>query len=401
MCLRLDHYLHVRHQTLALADPLSAEDTMGQSLPETSPVKWHLAHTSWFFETFLLGPAGCPPFHPKFNYLFNSYYDGLGPHLERPLRAMLTRPSLEEVRAYRQAVDEGMALAWEALPEPRVALGLNHEEQHQELILTDLKHLLYTNPLRPSYRPPGPKVTPLPRPMGWQSFAGGLVRLGHEGAGFAFDNESPAHRVFLSPYLLADRCVTQAEYLEFMLAGGYRQPQWWLADGWERLRQEGWQAPLYWEGAGQDWQVFTLEGMEGLDPHAPVRHVSFYEAAAFASWSQARLPTEAEWELAAQGQPGLEGGWAAGAEPAPSHLEGLFGEAWQWTASPYVAYPGFQPLQGTLGEYNGKFMANQFVLRGSSPFTPPGHARPTYRNFFPPQARWQASGIRLARDLRP
>ena len=381
MCLRLDHYLEVRNQTLALAEPLSAEDTMGQSLPEASPVKWHLAHTTWFFETFLLGPTGHPPFHPRFNYLFNSYYEGLGPHLDRPLRALLTRPSLGEVRAYRQAVDDGMAQAWEALPGPRVELGLNHEEQHQELILTDLKHLLYTNPLRPSYRPPGPKVRSLPRPLSWQSYGGGLVRLGHEGPGFAFDHETPAHRVFLPPYLLADRCVTQAEYLEFMLAGGYRQPQWWLADGWERLRQDGWQAPLYWEGAGQDWQVFTLEGMAELDPHAPVRHVSFYEAAAYASWSQARLPTEAEWELAAQ--------------------EGLLEEAWQWTASPFLPYPGFQPLPGTLGEYNGKFMANQFVLRGGSPYTPRGHSRPTYRNFFPPQARWQATGIRLARDLRP
>ena len=383
MSLTLEGFLQVRCFTLALAAPLSAEDAAAQSMPDASPAKWHLAHTSWFFEAFLLGPRGWPPYDPSFHYLFNSYYEALGPRLGRASRGLLTRPSLAEVRSYRQAVDEAMANAWETLPGELIQLGIQHEQQHQELILTDIQHLLYANPLRPAYRPGPPRTWGAARTVAWRRYEGGLVSLGHGGPGFHFDNEGPAHPVFLSPFQLADRCVTQGEYLAFILDGGYRQPAWWLSDGWSLLQREGWQAPLYWEGEGTSWRVFTLAGLGPLEPDAPVAHVSFFEAAAFASWSQARLPTEGEWELAATGDP----------------LQDLFGQVWQWTASPYVPYPGFHPARGALGEYNGKFMVNQLVLRGGSQFTPPGHSRPTYRNFFPPQTRWQVSGIRLARDI--
>lgn len=356
-------------------------------MPDASPVKWHLAHTSWFFETFLLG-ALLPdyrPFNPAFSVLFNSYYVGVGERYPRPSRGLLTRPSLEEVHAYREHVDTGMValmdiidqLLWEGL----VELGLQHEQQHQELILMDIQHALSCNPLQPEYRPP--TATRRDRASSrWIDIPGGLYEIGHDGAGFAFDNEAPRHRVWLEPFRIADRLVTAGEYLLFIADGGYQRPEYWLSDGWATLEAEGWTAPLYWQDEGEEWTCFSLEGRRRLDPAAPVFHVSYYEADAFARWAKCRLPTEAEWEVAA----------------AQVLLREVSDQAWQWTASPYVAYPGFAPAAGAVGEYNGKFMVNQYVLRGGSLATPSGHARLTYRNFFPPSARWAFSGIRLARS---
>jgi len=297
-------YLEVRRQSVRLSEPLSAEDTVGQSMPDTSPTKWHLAHTTWFFETFLLAPSGREPYRKDFNYLFNSYYEGLGPRVERGQRGLLTRPTLAEVLTYRQAVDEAMAEAWASLPRDLTELGLQHEQQHQELILTDLKHLLHVNPLRPAYLPAPPPPAEPKGIMGWRDCKGGLTRMGHEGPGFAFDHEGPAHQVWLAPFRLADRCVTNGEFLAFIQDGGYRQPAWWHSEGWAWVRQGDWRAPLYWEGEGEDWRVFTLGGMVPLDRHDTLSHVSFFEAAAFANWSGARLPTEGEWEFAARTEGG-------------------------------------------------------------------------------------------------
>ena len=404
-----DAYREVRAASEALCAPLSPEDCAVQSMPDASPAKWHLAHTTWFFETLVLeGLPGYAPFHPAFRVLFNSYYQSVGAQHPRPERGVLSRPSLDEVRAYRRHVDAGMLRALDA-GAPASALdttllGLHHEQQHQELILTDLKHAFSRNPLRPAYRErAGGPAGPAP-PLRWHAFAAGLREIGHAGPGFAFDNERPRHRVFVETFELASRPVTNGEYLAFVRDGGYARPELWLSDGFAAVAARGWKGPLYWEERdGEQW-TFTLGGMAPLRGDEPVCHVSHYEADAYARWAGARLPTEAEWEVAAEGA-AVDGGFvetgrlhparspAAGDRPAA-----LFGDVWEWTSSAYGPYPGFRPLAGSLGEYNGKFMSNQLVLRGGSCATPRRHIRRSYRNFFPADARWQFSGIRLARD---
>jgi ergothioneine biosynthesis protein EgtB len=376
-------YGQVRAHTEALARPLSREDCQLQSMADASPVKWHLAHTSWFFESVILADRpSYRPFDSRFTYLFNSYYEALGPRHPRPHRGLLSRPSLDEVYTYRAHIDRAML---EVCADPSlhdmITLGLHHEQQHQELILTDIKHAFFSNPLLPTYRGgvPKPRET---ASLDYISMPGGISPIGHAGPGFAFDNERPRHDVLLNPYRIASRPISNAEYRSFIADGGYRRPEFWLSDGWARVQDENWEAPLYWlkDGDGSAGEnVFTLAGVQPLDPHSPVEHVSFYEAAAYASWAGARLPTEFEWEAAA------------------SHF--VHGEVWEWTRSAYDPYPGFKAFAGVAAEYNGKFMIGQMVLRGGSSVTPPGHARPTYRNFFPPQARWQFSGIRLASDI--
>jgi ergothioneine biosynthesis protein EgtB len=374
-------YAAVRAHSEALAAPLSAEDCTIQSMPDASPVKWHLAHTSWFFETVILSQRpGYKPFDPRFAFLFNSYYEALGPRHPRPRRGLLTRPSLEQVMAYRRHVDAAMAEAHgDESVQDAITLGLHHEQQHQELILTDIKHAFFSNPLLPAYRADKPAAHP-DQPQHWNIHDGGAVTIGHDANGFAFDNESPRHQVLLRPFLIAARTVSNGEYQAFIADGGYRRAEFWLSDGWARVQEEGWEAPLYWlkDDDGSE-SVFTLSGSQPLDPHAPVEHVSFYEAAAYAAWAGARLPTEFEWEASA---------------PSFDH-----GAVWEWTRSSYDPYPGFKAFEGVAAEYNGKFMVGQLVLRGGSISTPPGHIRDTYRNFFPPSARWQFSGIRLAKDV--
>jgi ergothioneine biosynthesis protein EgtB len=407
-------YRAVRGSTESLCQPLAAEDYVIQSMPDASPVKWHLAHTTWFFETFVLKPylPDFEPFHPQFGLLFNSYYQAVGPRWPRPQRGLLSRPTVAEVYRYRAYVDEHMDRLFGAsgadapAAAATVLLGTHHEQQHQELILTDLKHAWSANPLHPVYREPRSGNGESP-PFRWLSFPERLARIGHEGSGFAFDNEGPRHRVFLHGFQLASRLVTNGEYLQFMADGGYRRPEWWLSDGWAACQAREWRAPLYWEEQGGEWVSYTLAGPRPLDPAEPVCHVNYYEADAFARWAGARLPTEAEWESAAAEVP-LAGHFVEGsrfhpaavaAEEEDGPLYQLYGDVWQWTASPYTGYPGYQPPVGALGEYNGKFMCNQLVLRGASCATPRSHARLTYRNFFPPEARWQFSGLRLARDL--
>ena len=407
-------YRAVRRATEALCEPLAVEDYVLQSMPDASPAKWHLAHTAWFFETFALSPhlPGYRPFHPQFAVLFNSYYNAVGPRWPRPQRGLLSRPTVAEVYRYRAHVDEQMAALFEPAPAdvPRrvadvVVLGLNHEQQHQELLLTDLKHALAANPLRPVYREFVPH-NGKPPALEWHTFPAGVVWVGHDGDGFAFDNESPRHRAFLEGFRLANRLVTNGEYLAFIEDGGYERPELWLSDGWAARQTHGWTAPLYWEREGGDWMTMTLAGPRPVDAGEPVCHISYYEADAFARWAGARLPTEAEWETAAATVPVgghfaeaghyHPGGAAAADDRGPIYQ--LYGDVWQWTVSPYVAYPGYAPPAGALGEYNGKFMCNQMVLRGGSCATPRSHVRRTYRNFFPPEARWQFSGLRLVRD---
>ncbi|MEJ0043316.1 MAG: ergothioneine biosynthesis protein EgtB [Rhizomicrobium sp.] len=384
----LADYAAVRRHSEALAAPLSAEDQGLQSMPDASPTKWHLAHTTWFFETVVLGKFDPHhrPFDPAYAYLFNSYYEGLGPRHPRPQRGLLSRPTLEDILEYRLHVDEAMARLIEAHAAevaPLLTLGLHHEQQHQELILTDIKHAFSLNPLLPAYAAaPPPAATA--SPAGWIAHRGGVVAIGHDGHGFAFDNEAPRHEVLLRPFRIASRPVSNGEYLEFIADGGYRRPEFWLSDGWALVQRDHLNAPLYWLGDGTGWREFTLHGPLALDPHAPLTHVSFYEAAAYAAWAGSRLPTEFEWEAALAAAPPRQTGQGA---------------VWEWTRSSYDPYPGYRPFEGEVAEYNGKFMIGQMVLRGGSAATPPGHIRPSYRNFFPPSARWQFSGIRLAGDL--
>jgi ergothioneine biosynthesis protein EgtB len=404
-------YIAVRSATERLCEHLSPEDCVAQSMPEASPVSWHLAHTSWFFETFVLLPAGLAPHHAKFSYLFNSYYNTIGERVARGRRGLITRPGLAEIREYRNHVDREIA---QLLATPDrvdagvVQLGLQHEEQHQELILTDVKHLFAQNPLQPAYAEPSSPQPVRVAPLEFVRFEGGVVPIGHAGTGFFFDNEGPRHDVLLRSFELASRPVTSGEFLAFIEADGYRRPELWLSDGWDTVAREGWTAPLYWERDGAQWRQFTLRGALPLDPSEPVCHVSFYEADAYARFAGARLPLEAEWETAAREQP-IEGNFVENGalHPRPTAERGgsgsgrvraLFGDVWEWTASPYVGYPGYRPTSGALGEYNGKFMCNQWVLRGGSCASPRSHLRATYRNFFAPNARWQFSGIRLARD---
>jgi len=403
----------VRSFTRQIAAPLRTEDMVVQTMPDVSPTKWHWAHTSWFFETFLLErwETDFEPYHPDFRYLFNSYYQQVGPQFPRPQRGLLSRPTVEEVSQYRDSVDRRVSDFLEGdLEEPEdvarvLEVGIHHEQQHQELIYTDIKHVLGFNPLRPSY---GAAVvrsaTGFAPPEEWEAFPGGVREIGHAGSGFAYDNELPRHEVLTPAFHLATLPVTNAQYRDFIEDGGYRRPELWLSDGWDCVQTRGWSAPLYWERRDGEWWLFTLAGMRPLVGDEPVCHVSYYEADAFATWAGSRLPSEVEWETAAEGAR-VAGNFAVGATPHPGRaarpdgaLAQLFGDVWEWTASPYGPYPGFTPPPGALGEYNGKFMCNQFVLRGGSCATPSGHVRPTYRNFFPPDARWQFSGLRLARN---
>ena len=403
----------VRSTTTRLAAPLSAEDCALQSMPDASPVKWHLAHMTWFFETFLLEPfaEGYRSFHPQFRMLYNSYYNAIGERHPRPERGLLSRPILEEVRAYRAYVEAHLApLLERAHPGYELAslieLGIVHEQQHQELILTDVKHMLSRNPLQPAYVERWPLTPVRSRPSRWLACAGGRVEVGYGGTGFAFDNELPRHQVFLMPYEIASHPVTHGDFLAFIDDGGYARPELWLSLGWDTVQAQRWTQPMYWEQRDGRWTTFTLHGRCAIDPAAPMTHLSYFEADAYARWAGARLPTEFEWEAAAAGAEidgnFLDNGMLHPLAPRADSPEGrpgqLFGDVWEWTRSAYAPYPGYAPAAGAVGEYNGKFMCNQYVLRGGSCATPRSHIRATYRNFFPPEARWQFSGLRLARD---
>jgi ergothioneine biosynthesis protein EgtB len=401
--------MDVRQTSMRLCSPLSIEDHSLQSMPDASPAKWHLAHTTWFFETFLLTPnlPKYKPVHPAFRNLFNSYYETIGDRPLRALRHTLSRPSLAEVRSYRAAVDDAMGELLRTEPAPEIAdlilLGVNHEQQHQELIVTDVKHGLWTSPLRPAYREAATKPEALSSvpAIRWHGFDRGLCSIGADGECFFFDNEGPRHQVYLEPFRLASRLITNAEYLEFMNSGGYSQPEHWLSEGWDCIRLNRWNAPLYWERRPDGWWSYTMEGMQPVDLDTPVCHVSYFEADAFARWAGARLASEFEWETAAQecqiGGNLLESDALQPVQAAPcDELTQMLGDVWEWTGSAYLGYPGFKPAAGAVGEYNGKFMCNQMVLRGGSCATPRTHIRATYRNFFPPHARWQFMGIRLA-----
>jgi ergothioneine biosynthesis protein EgtB len=410
----------VRAETERLASGLTGEDQAIQSMPDASPTKWHLAHTSWFFETFILArlDPGYRVFDAAFGYLFNSYYEAVGPRHPRPARGLLSRPSVAEIGAYRRYVTAAMARfarhagedAWREAA-PLIELGIHHEQQHQELILMDIKHVFSMNPLLPAYHAAERPGSVPASPPGWVEHGAGLAEIGHPGPGFAFDNETPRHKVWLEPFRLATRPVSCGDWREFIAEGGYRRPEFWLSDGWACAREQNWQAPLYWHEEGAGWSLFTLAGRRELDEGEPVCHVSFYEADAFAKWAGKRLPSEAEWEVAAEGV--MVEGMAPGGNladrllyhPAASPpaagapaLAQMFGDVWEWTASPYTPYPRFRAAPGAVGEYNGKFMCNQIVLRGGSAVTPSGHVRASYRNFFPPSARWVFAGLRLAED---
>jgi ergothioneine biosynthesis protein EgtB len=396
----------VRALSLALAGPLSDADATVQSMPDASPTKWHLAHTTWFFETFVLRDhvPGYRLHDTRWPFLFNSYYEAEGRRHARDRRGMLTRPSLDEVRAYRAHVDAALVAALPTLPDAAlelVELGCHHEEQHQELLVTDILHGFSENPLEPALWPAARKVpVAMPGPIAWVEGRTGIVQIGHAGDGFAFDCEGPRHDALLTPHALADRTVTNGEWQAFIADGGYREARWWLADGWAWVKAEAIVAPLYWEEQDGVWTRFGLDGRRAIDPAAPVTHVSFFEADAYAAWAGVRLPTEFEWEAAAAGLDPAGGNQMADAGPVePRPGGGLFGDVWEWTGSAYRPYPGFKPVEGAVGEYNGKFMSGQFVLRGGSCATPRGHARASYRNFFYPHQRWQFTGVRLARDL--
>jgi ergothioneine biosynthesis protein EgtB len=408
-----ERFLQTREFTRQLCAPLATEDCVIQSMPDASPTRWHLAHTTWFFETFILAAVpGYQPFDPAFEYLFNSYYNAVGEQFPRPSRGLLSRPSLEEIWAYRRHVDRQMRELLSGSDDRQARrvteLGIQHEQQHQELILTDIKHALSCNPLFPVYQDAPSSPVSTGRPATWLEFDEGIYAIGHEGDGFSFDNESPRHRQVVNDFEISDRLINCGDFLEFMDDDGYRRPEFWLSAGWQTVREEGWQAPLYWHYRDDRWWQFTLAGLRPVEPAEPLCHVSFFEADAFARWAGARLPTEVEWEIACQDAP-VEGNFAdtllaAGValHPAcPSEdaagAPQMFGDVWQWTASPYTAYPGYTPPQGALGEYNGKFMCNQYILRGGSCATSKSHIRRTYRNFFPPETRWQFSGLRLAR----
>jgi ergothioneine biosynthesis protein EgtB len=415
----IERFAQIRRDSEALAANLTPEDQSIQSMPDVSPTKWHLAHTTWFFETFILTrlDASYRVFDPAFAYLFNSYYEAVGPRHPRPERGLLSRPAVDVVAAYRDHVSTAMTRFVEAAPgeawrtaAPLLELGVQHEQQHQELILMDIKHVFSVNPLLPAYQAPRPQIRGSAIPPAWVEFAGGLVEIGHSGSAFAFDNETPRHRVWLEPFRLAARPVSCGEYLGFIEAGGYEMPEFWLSDGWVAVREQGWEAPLYWSRESDEWSIFTLSGRYRLNPAEPVCHISFYEADAFAKWAGKRLPSEAEWEIAAEGL-AMAGNFAdsrhlhpradGAATPADEKpmLRQMFGDVWEWTASPYIPYPRFRPAAGAVGEYNGKFMCNQIVLRGGAAVTPARHVRGTYRNFFPPSARWAFAGLRLAEDL--
>lgn len=411
----LERYQQLRKVTESLCAPLECEDYIIQSMPEASPVKWHLAHTTWFFETFVLAEhlPQYELFDPRYRYLFNSYYEAVGPRWPRPQRGVLSRPTVAEVYRYRRHVDEHTAELLSGRHDEELAggldtlvLGLHHEQQHQELMVTDLKHAWSLNPLHPVYPQAPPQAGMAPPALRWLDFPGGLAEFGHAGGGFAFDNESPRHKIHLEGFRLGNRLVCNKEYLEFMNDGGYDRPELWLSDGWAARQARGWSAPLYWHEEAEGWRTVGLAGDQALALNEPVCHVSFYEAEAFARWAGARLPTEAEWEVAAANvlvsghflEAGRLAPHAALAADDKGPLFQLYGDVWQWTASPYIGYPGYRPTTGALGEYNGKFMCNQMVLRGASCATPRSHARRSYRNFFPPEARWQFTGIRVAQD---
>jgi ergothioneine biosynthesis protein EgtB len=416
---KLIRYRQIRSFTEQLCRPLAIEDYVVQSMPDASPTKWHLAHTSWFFETFVLIPfyPGYSEFDPRYRYLFNSYYVSVGDRHCRPKRGLLSRPTVEEVYGYREHVDRHILKLKDRLSggadlnhlAALLEIGLHHEQQHQELILTDIKHAFAINPLRPCYseRKPGQDHGTSVLALRWKEYDAGVYEIGHGGQSFAYDNELPRHRVFVEPFQLASRLVTNREYLAFIEDGGYKRPKLWLSDGWNVVQQQGWEAPLYWEKKDGRWYVMTLAGLRPVDEREPVCHVSYYESDAYARWAGARLPTEAEWEIAAAALP-IEGNFLESGNfhplPAPDResdeLAQVFGDVWEWTQSSYLPYPGYSPVAGPLGEYNGKFMCNQFVLRGGSCATPITHIRPTYRNFFPPDARWQFTGIRLANSSR-
>jgi ergothioneine biosynthesis protein EgtB len=407
----LGRYKAVRALSEQICDPLAVDDYQLQSIVETSPPKWHLAHVSWFFETFLLAEfvSGYQPYHSQFAYLFNSYYYQVGSMHPRPRRGLLSRPTLEQVIDYRRYVDHWMQELLAMTDHPlwsellhRVTLGLNHEQQHQELLLMDIKHNFFVNPMRPAYREDLPCATDSAPPLAWREGGGGLYRIGAADNGFAYDNERPTHQVYMNDHRLGSRLITNGEYLDFMRDGGYETPRFWLADGWAVINERGWKHPLYWEDIEGVWHVFTLAGSRVLNLHEPVCHLSYYEADAFARWSDKRLPLEAEMELALSEEDPSNGHFLERGvlHPQPAAIRGQwYGDLWNWTASNYAPYPGFKPQTGAMGEYNGKFMANQMVLKGGCCITPADHIRPSYRNFFYPHDRWSFTGLRLAEDL--
>ena len=409
----LDRFRATRAVSSWIAQPLAVEDMVPQSMPDASPTKWHLAHTTWFFETFVLRDArpGEPDHHPDFNFLFNSYYNQVGPQFPRPARGLVTRPTVADVFSYRAHIEERLERFLQDATEddldrfgPVVELGIHHEQQHQELMLTDLRHLLAQNPLLPAYRTEAAnqEAAALSGSAGWTGFEGGMSWIGHASHSFCFDNELPRHQTFLAPFQIANRPVTCADWLAFMEDGGYADPRPWLSDGWAVAQREGWNRPMYWLEGPSGWQVYTLRGVEPLSQDAPVCNVSFYEADAYARWAGARLPTEFEWEVAcaARQAPGafLDSGTLHPIAVESDGIASMLGGVWEWTSSAYLGYPGYRAAEGAIGEYNGKFMSDQHVLRGGSVATPQSHIRPTYRNFFPASVRWQFSGLRMARD---